>query len=317
MNKNTKIWLNYTLGGMLSLFLLWSIYQQVSKQLGGLDADAWRHTGWTGYLVISISLMFINISLECYKWYLLTRPVEPLPISKIISSCLAGISFSIITPNRIGDYPGRILYLGKKNTFRYINVSVLGVMSQLSAISLLGLAGLLYYNFAFPQNIAKAALAICVAANIVLAIIYWRFESWVPSFERIRFLKRFAIYGKLLNRITTAQQIRILSISILKCSVFTAQYLFLLKWINVDVPLFDGFLMSALFFWTMATMPSIALTEVGVRGRVGLFLFQSFSTNTIGILAATVGIWLLNLVLPSIIGSILLARMRLLQTDGD
>jgi hypothetical protein len=313
MNKNTKIWLNYAVGGALSLFLLWFIYGQVTRQLKGIDGDTWKHTGWNGYLVLSICLMFLNISLECYKWYLLTRPVEPQRISQIISSCLAGIAFSIITPNRVGDYPGRILYLGRKNAFRYINVSVLGVMSQLSAISLWGLAGLIYYNITFPGNLPKVALAVCIAANIFIAIVYWKFENWLPSFTRFPFLKRFATYGRLLNRMTTARQIRVLSISIIKCSVFTAQYLFLLRWMNVDVPLAEGFLIAALFFWTMASIPSIALTEVGFRGSVGLYLFQHYSANTVGILAATVGVWLLNLILPSIIGSVLLIRMRLLQ----
>ena len=95
--------------------------------------------------------------------------------------------------------------------------------------------------------------------------------------------------------------------------VFAAQYLFLLKWMNVSVPLPEGFFMAALFFWVMAVIPSIALTELGLRGAVSIYLFQHFSSNTLGMLAATTGIWLLNLILPSIFGSFLIMRMRLLR----
>ena len=82
---------------------------------------------------------------------------------------------------------------------------------------------------------------------------------------------------------------------------------------NVKLPLEEGFCLAALFFWIMAVIPSIALKELGLRGSVGIYLFENFSTNTVGIIAATMGIWLLNLIIPSIIGSILILRMRLLR----
>ena len=105
----------------------------------------------------------------------------------------------------------------------------------------------------------------------------------------------------------------VLALSLLRFSVFTAQYLFLLRWMNVAVPLAEGFIIAALFFWVIAVIPSVALTELGVRGNVSLYLFHNFSSNTVGMLAATMGIWLLNLILPSILGSVLVMRMRLLR----
>lgn len=313
VSKNTKIWLNYLAGGAISCFLLWCIYGQVTKQLAGISADAWKHTGPDVYLYLCVGLMFFNTSLEGYKWYMLTRSVEPVTYAQAYSSYLAGIAFSIITPNRIGEYPGRILYLGRSHTFRYINVSILGVISQLSAVYIFGMAGLIYYNFAFPASISKLALAACVVANVLAAVIYWRFEDWVPAMERIPVLRKFALYGKLLNRMSTTHQMKILGVSLLRFAIFTAQYLFLLRWMNVAIPLAEGFFLAALFFWVMAVIPTITLTELGIRGEVSIYLFQHFSTNTVGMLAATAGIWLLNLIIPSVLGSLLILRMRLLK----
>ena len=313
MNKNTKIWLKYIAGLAILMLLLWSIYVQVTKQLTGISASSWTQTGPAVYLILCICLMFVNILIESRKWYVLSNSVEELSYFRALCSYLAGMAFSIVTPNRIGDYPGRILYLGRSNTFRYVNVSILGAMSQLSAIFLFGLAGLTYYNIAFPTVIAKVALAVCLAGNIFVAVIYWRFEAWLPAMEKIKWLKRFAIYGRLLNRVTIRKQITVLGMSVLRFGVFTAQYLFLLKWMNVNLPMAEGFCMAALFFWIMAVIPSIALAELGIRGNVSLYLFQHFSSNTVGILAATSGIWLLNLVLPSIVGSILIMRMKLFR----
>ena len=191
MNKNTKIRLNYIVGGAISLFLLCSIYGQVTKQLASIGADTWKHTGPDWYLLLCISLMFVNTSLEGSKWYLLTNSVEPVKYFTAFSSYLAGVAFSIVTPNRIGEYPGRILYLGRSNTWRYINVSVLGVVSQLSGVYIFGLAGLIYYNITFPALLPKIALGFCLLANSLIIIIYWRFEKWLPLFDRIKWLGRF------------------------------------------------------------------------------------------------------------------------------
>lgn len=313
MNKYTKIRFNYLIGGFISLVLLWNIYRQVSNHITDIHALVWGHSGSNVFLLLCITLMFVNTSLEGYKWYMLTRFVEPVTYGAAFSSYLAGVAVSIVTPNRMGEYPARILYLGRSNTFRYINVSILGVMAQLSAVYIFGLAALIYYNIFFPAVLAKIALAICAVANLLLMLVYWRFEAWVPAFEKIKWLRRFSIYGRLLNRVTFRKQITLLAISLMRVSIFTAQYLFLLKWMDVKVPFTEGFFMAALFFWIMAVIPSVALTELGIRGTVSLYLFQHYSVNALGILAATAGIWLLNLIIPSVAGSILLLRMKLIR----
>ncbi len=326
MNKNTKIWLNYLAGGAISLFLLYSIYGQVTKQMTTISADSWKHTGPDVYLYLCIFLMFVNTSLEGCKWYLLTNTAEPVGYGKAFASYLAGVAFSIITPNRIGEYPGRVLYIESNNKWRYINVSVTGIISQLSGVYLFGLAGLIYYNIAFDGFVfpglhlspwmPKVALGLCLVANIFILIIYRRYETWLPVLARIKWFQRFSMYGRLPNKVSPGRRIMVLCISLLRVAIFTAQYLFLLKWMNVDMPLGEGFFMSALFFWILAVIPGIALIELGVRGSLSIYLFSQISTlppNIVGMLAATVGIWLLNLIIPSVFGSILILRMKLLR----
>lgn len=313
MNKTTKIWLNYTVGGAISIFLLWSIYLQVNKQAGSIAPAAWMNTGPVSYLVVCIGLMFINTSLEGYRWYTLSGWVTNISYRRAFASYLAGVAFGVATPNRVGEYPGRILYLGRQHTFRYINVSILGVLAQLWTVYLFGLGALVYYNIVYPSSLAKVALILCFVANVLAATFFLRFESWMPLMEKVKWLRQFAIYGKLVHRITPQRQAKVLGLSLARFAIFTAQYLILLKWMRVDVPLAEGFGMAALFFWVIAVIPSIALTELGVRGTVSIFLFRHFSSNAVGILAATAGIWILNLIIPAIIGSFLIMKMRLLK----
>ncbi len=313
MNKSTKIWLNYLLGGSISLLLLWGIYLQVLRQLKKVDWEAIWQTGPDYFLWLCIVLMPVNLLLEAKKWQILAGSAQPLSFRGALASYLGGIAFSLVTPNRLGEYPGRLLYLKRKNTLRLVSVSVLGALTQMLTLFVFGTLGLVYFNLNFYHPFALVLLVIAAMITIILGIAFWRFETWLPLIERIKWLRRFRVYKTLLKRFTSKQQLTILSISLLRYSIYTAQYLFLLYWMNVNMPAFAGYWMSALFFWVITVIPSITLVELGERGQVGLYLFHHFSDNTVGILVATVGIWLINLVLPAIAGSILLLRMRFLR----
>lgn len=316
MNKSTKIWVNYIAGAIISIFLLWNIYGQVTKQLATLDKNTWTQTGHIGILIAAIVLMFANTSLEAYRWYVLTRSVEPITYRKAFASYLAGLALSIITPNRVGEYPARILYLGQRHTFRFINVSLMAILAQLSAVYFFGFLGLVFYCLAFGGLNEWIGLGIGAILALLIAIAYWRFDRWLPWFARFSWLRRFVIYGRLINRFTPHGQVLILGLSYLRFIVYSIQFILLLAWLQVDIAPADAFFMISLFFWVMAVIPSIALTEIGIRGTVSIYLFSHYSNNTLGIVAASTGIWMLNLIIPSIIGSILILRMRLLRQDS-
>lgn len=317
LNKSTKIWLNYVIGGTISVLMLWGIWTQISKQLArvGPHPEELLKTGHDIFLWICIILMPINLALEAKKWHLLARSAQKLSYRAAFTSYIAGIAFATVTPNRLGEYPGRILYLKRKNTIRLISVSILGAMAQMLTLFIWGLAGLIYYNLFFDDFLGKVVLIPAIIIAIILFIAYWKFETWIPIIERLNFkwLKRFNIYSKLLKRFTFKEQLTILGISMLRYSIYTAQYLFLLYWMSVNMSPMDGFFTCALFFWVVTIIPSLTIIELGERGFVGIYLFQHFSDNTVGILAATVGIWIINLAIPSLLGSLLLFRMRLIR----
>lgn len=315
MNKSTKIWLNYLIGLILSALLLWGIYVQVQEQLADIDKDTLWQTGPMIYLYICIALMFVNVALEARKWQILAGSAEPLTYRRSLASYLAGIAISIVTPNRLGEYPGRILYLKRKKAFRLVSVSILGSFAQLLSIFIFGTAALVYYNIVHPGTPEKLILCGSIVMMVILAWCYWRFESWLPLLNKVKWLQKYKIYGQLLMRFSSKEQLTILFISLLRFAVFTVQYLALLWWMNVNVPAVDGFFLSALFFWTIAVVPSIALAELGIRGQTGLYLFGTYSANAIGILSATVGIWFINLIIPAILGSLLLLRMRIFREE--
>jgi hypothetical protein len=68
--------------------------------------------------------------------------------------------------------------------------------------------------------------------------------------------------------------------------------------------------MSALTFLSMSVIPTIALTEIGVRGSVAIYFFGFLSENVIGIMTAAFTLWIINLVIPALIGTLFVYQLK-------
>ena len=96
--------------------------------------------------------------------------------------------------------------------------------------------------------------------------------------------------------------------------VFSLQYFILLLFFEVDINLFDSLIMSSLVFFTISIIPTIAITEIGVRGSLAIYFFGLISSNNIGILTATFSLWIVNLVLPALIGIIFVYNLKFFRS---
>ena len=74
--------------------------------------------------------------------------------------------------------------------------------------------------------------------------------------------------------------------------------------LDVHTTLFQGFWAISVLYLVLAIVPSIAIAELGIRGKFSIALLSLYSSNVIGIMGSTFGIWFLNLFIPAITGSI-------------
>lgn len=261
-------------------------------------------------LFLCLGLVPLNLSLEVIKWRWLCRFAQPLTWKQALLSFLAGLGLSFITPNRIGEYPGRLLYLKRKHTLRLISVSLLGILSQMISLFLLGALGLIYVNLRYPGLFPKISLLLCLGAMVFLGLVYLFHDAWQPRLSRIRWFRQGKVLSRLAVQIPWKDQAGILGLSLVKALVYTAQYLILLDWAGVFPFQGEGFFLGGLFFWTNAMIPGWFLLELGPRSQIGIFIFGLVSENTLGIVAATVGLWIINLALPALLGTLVILRMK-------
>jgi len=60
-------------------------------------------------------------------------------------------------------------------------------------------------------------------------------------------------------------------------------------------------------------IPTILISEIGVRGSVALFVFGTVSNMDIQIILSSVLLWLINVALPALIGLINLNDLKILK----
>ena len=87
--------------------------------------------------------------------------------------------------------------------------------------------------------------------------------------------------------------------------IWALQLALTLHFCGVDMTLVQYMIAIPFYYMVVAVFPSIPAANIAIRGTWSLIIFGVFSPNTAGIALAVALIWLINTVLPMLIGSIL------------
>jgi hypothetical protein len=256
-------------------------------------------------LYIVILLLFISTGLEIIKWKLLIDTQHIISWKQSAKSIIFGQVASFITPNRIGDYPARILSLTKKLSYGSISLSIMSACAQTLAVIICSELALwaLYYNHI--DVIFKILLQINSIILIVLSFLYFKIEWLSIRFSKIKVLKKIRRYINVMHAIPIKLYISTIILSILKCLTYSLQLFLLLRSAMVYNNLVQLYMMCIVYFWGMTIIPSIAYAELGIRNKWGLFLFSFMTLESWKIVIAITGLWLINIVIPAFMGTLL------------
>ncbi len=264
----------------------------------------------TGFVYLVIVLMFVNWSVETLKWRFLLKNIEYLSFAKAFRGVLIGITFGLFTPNRIGELAGRVVLLHKENRIKSIFATSAGSLGQLSITMLSGMLGalILVYELGINSsaNPIKTLLLITTATVLSLCIIliFFNLKHVTSFFLRFKLFAKQSKSLQVLADFSKPELFRILILSAIRYAVFTTQYALLLQIFKIELSVFQMFSAVSLTFFVMASVPVFTLAELGIRGSVSLFFFGLFSTDEPGIIAATTLLWIINVAIPALLGSI-------------
>jgi len=315
--KVNKTW-NILLRLLIVVATLWYIYTQVFYErdtavLLDFFETLGEHKSLYLFLVALFLLMFANHAIEAYKWQLLIGKLEKLKFGIAIEAVFTGISVSMFLPNRIGDYFGRVFMLRKADPVKGILVTMVGSIAQLITTAFAGLiAGLFFLHraldFTLIFNRWIFAGAIVVSALTIFVSLVFFFNIQVIRFlanKVFEWKSKIEAYVEVFTLFETKLLLSVLLISALRYMVFSFQFYLFIILFGIQIGYFHAMML-------------IALTELGVRGTVSVYLFSLYFSSTgmltdhitVGILASSTAIWLLNIAFPALLGVLFVYRLK-------
>ncbi len=307
-------------------FLLYLLYTQTlgvpdGKRLLSQWLDQLNSPRWP-WLFLVILLLPFNWALEALKWKKLMQPFWEIPFGLSFKAILCGVSLSVITPNRIGEYGGRILAVPAKYNWHAAMATGVGSFSQILILLSGGLLGLMFFldlNYSFSR---LPLLSLWIISSLALASLFFfffridlllvllqyvPFPSWLKS--RLESLKTIGQYPHAILK-------QALALAFLRYLVYSFQYFFILKFFAIGVPAAAAFSGIATIFLVQTSVPLPPLAAVLARGEIALQVWGNYAENEWQILAAVFALFIINLAIPALLGVLFIVKINILKSLG-
>lgn len=318
--------INATIKLLVVILLLWTIYKQVFDK-DNID-DLWQaflHSFdfpnlW--WLIAIVLLVPVNWGIETIKWGGLIKNFSKLNFWTTYKAILAGVTVSMFTPNRVGEYGGRILLVEPENNWKAVIATLVGSFSQLLTLLSLGLLGAIVFSKSFLEpEIYILALVFFLGLALVSLMLFGFFniDLVIPILRRIPFPKRvkgFLDHLSVLNNYTSRELSKVLFYSLLRYLTYSFQYYLALQFFDIEIGLIQGLAGIATIYLMQTSIPLPPLMGLLARGEIALFVWGFFSENEVNILAASFSLFIINLAVPALIGAIFILQTNVLKSLG-
>ena len=298
---------------VIIVVMIYQAFQQKHQNLSEIiiafqKAFVWKNTGLIFLLII---LIFINWGFEALKWQILANKIESISLSKAYQSVLVGLSLGFITPANVGDFAGKIWYLKSKNKSETVGTILLGNGIQFY-VSLI--FGVISYLIIWQKNISifdQIIFGLLIFALILGIFIYTLRFKIIVFLQNKSWLKNYKNHLNALVLFNSREMLTLFLWSILRYLTFSLQFVLILWLFEVKINLIYLWAISCLVFLFKTIIPAINfISDLGVREYTAMHFFSLFSVNISAVISATFCLWLLNILLPVIVGSVLILRTK-------
>jgi len=247
-------------------------------------------------IIFMLFFTIINHFLEIKKWKTLTKSVKKNSWFEATEQSLASLTFSIITPNRIGEYGAKVLYYPNNKRKQILLLNFAGNFYQLAITIILGMISLVYLceYASFSIVSSQISIIIIIALPVVAAIFYSLKEknSTINDW-----------FSKIIELLSVKNNKIVILISLLRYLVFSHQFYFLIQCFKLNISYLEAMTAISSVYLIASFIPILSLFDVALKGSVAIIVFSIFGIDSIQILSITTLMWLLNFAFPAIVGS--------------
>ncbi len=307
MNENRKT-IILTIKIVIGLACVWLISNRLYDSYSPENFSSLKEIfSSNNLLLLSISclLLTVNWGLEVQKWIIITRPIERISFGKAWQSVWTGVCIGNLTPGRLGEFAGRILFFSSGNRAKAATSHFVSGITQMIISMAVGCCGLIF----FAQGLSKGTYIVTLSLEaiflLLLLVVLMRVNKVVTWLLNASRLKRFNFEGL---SYPNGMLFKLLGLSLVRYVVFSFQFLLILRACGVTGDILKLGAAISIMYLILSTVPMISVIEVAVRAYVAALLFGSFQQNDWKLTAASTLLWLINIVIPSLIGYIFILK---------
>lgn len=288
------------------------LIDRLAGEQGTPDLIAPFMDGGKVYVLVPLLLLsVVNWGIESMKWRLLVAPVEQVGSLSAMRATLVGTTVGMLTPNRTGEFLGRIAVLRPRSRMRAAWLTTVGGFAQLSVTLATGALGVLAMLAFFRESFIDMRMGVLVGVGLAVLItlgcsLYHGRRAIMAGLSRIALFRSSLQAGDELRELDPRVLRRVLLLSVLRYAVFALQFVLLLTVLVPTVEVLALCVSVPVIFLVTTLLPTAVLTELGVRGSVAVAVLAPFQADPHAVVAASFLLWLVNLALPAACGGVLL-----------
>jgi hypothetical protein len=324
LTTSTKKIVSYLLKAGIVIIAALFIYRQFSKKSNELQefellASHLSVSKVAFTLGIVVLLMFVNWFLEALKWRYVTQTLVHITLWEAVESVFCGLTWAVTTPNRIGEYGGRVMFLPNRKRIPGIFAMGVGSFSQALITNVLGIISSVWFVLSFIDNkkwVYIGFVAILGALVLLQLIVYFHIKWMVYLFDKIAFIRKYHRFFEVLTRYKTHELIKTMTFSLARYATFTFQYFLVFQLLIPQISIIPMLLVLMVFFFVTSTLPSLDLFDIGVRGFTAAHLFIYVTDQKLAVISCVSLIWLINLFIPAILGSLFVFKLKFFDRNA-
>ncbi len=256
------------------------------------------------YLVLFFMLMPLNWFIECIKWRIIINKIQPLTVLNSFKAMFVGLNAGLFTPNRVGEYAGRLMYINQKNrpsaimaTF-FTNISQLLITASIGIIAIANSASVLGNWYMIIYVFLGFILLLTVFPKLLLPV------------ANISFLRKYSSNISFFIHFPMLQRWTIILLSVGRYSVYFFQYYLLFLFLGFNLNIFEVLLAQAQVFVVQSFIPNFLFIDIGIRGVISVFYYKHLVPQALYVVAVSTLVWFTNIIMPAFIGSVIIINSK-------
>lgn len=266
-----------------------------------------------------VLLMLVNWVLEAFKWKYLTRRLQRMTIWRSVEAVFCGLTWAIFTPNRLGEYGGRVLFLPPSKRGYGVFTMAVGSFGQNVVTNVVGASALMWFVFTYLHLnvgvlILLSVLAIALAGIMITFFFNIRWLSVLLN--KIKALNKYERFLNIISQYRRSELATVMLFCVTRFAVFSSEYYLVIHLLLPELPAFSTLMMVFNMFFIQSALPTLDIVDVGLRGMTAATFFGYITTQKLAVIACVSSIWFINLIIPAVIGSIFVLKIKFFDRNS-